>query len=851
MTGWRVPLRLARREVLRRPGRTALVALLVAVPVAGMAISVTLIRSGAVSADEEWQRNFGQADAAFEDFGEGLAPAVPEGSRTLAVAKAFARVKAANGHRADVDITDLPLDDPMTAGVYDLVAGRPAAWPGEVVISTALADDLDVRVGETLRLERPALDALVVGEVEPVGCLGCGAIVVAPGVERAEASIGPFRGDGLTTTLIDLPDLDPDELTALGGRHVGALQVRALEPFGDSGDGGSDGVRWSLVIGAVALTVVAIVISAAFAVGARRQLVTLGQLSASGAPASTLRAALVLQGTVTGLVGAAGGLVLAAVLLVSFEGNLERILDRRVDGFEARPAEILVVVAIGVAAATAAALIPARTAARIPTLAAIAGRRPLPPVSRRLLTWGVTGVVVGLALLFIAVLGSQSGSSGNVWAFVAILGGVFELLGACAISPAIVSRLEPASVYFRGSLRLGARSLARHRARTGAVVSAVAAAAALAVVAGSLVLAANERSNRDAGMPEDVVALAAYPFARPGDDIAVPDAARSAVLDVLPGARVVSTEATRPFRPSAEDVGLWDARPADESTTAFIGSSSERALIATDALLDAIHASRELRDALSEHGVAVLSTHGGPRFAGDATIVLPDMRMVPGASVRHEFLPGYDSSFLITADKVAELGLETDESVVLIEAPEPLTDAQRGDLDDLRWDLNGGVYFSPHSDSVYMSASWEEPRRGPTPFQLELILTGVALLFSLFVVGVSLALAAAESKDERDILTIAGAPPNALARSAGARAWLLSVIGAAMAVPVGFLPVIVVSWATARNDEGRAAFPIVFPTRTVLLLVVAVPLAVSVVSWAASATAQRLRPVRISTATFE
>ena len=110
-------------------------------------------------------------------------------------------------------------------------------------------------------------------------------------------------------------------------------------------------------------------------------------------------------------------------------------------------------------------------------------------------------------------------------------------------------------------------------------------------------------------------------------------------------------------------------------------------------------------------------------------------------------------------------------------------------------------------------------------------------MFSLFVVGVSLALAAAESKDERDILTIAGAPPGLLARSAGARAWLLAVLGAAMAVPVGFLPVIVFARAQAHDQSGGVVddtFPLVFPTRTVLLLVVAVPLAVALVSWLGS-----------------
>ena len=59
----RLPLRLARREVCRRPGRTALVALLVAIPVAGMAIAVTLIRTEAETPAEDWQQEYGQADA--------------------------------------------------------------------------------------------------------------------------------------------------------------------------------------------------------------------------------------------------------------------------------------------------------------------------------------------------------------------------------------------------------------------------------------------------------------------------------------------------------------------------------------------------------------------------------------------------------------------------------------------------------------------------------------------------------------------------------------------------------------------------------------------------------------------
>jgi hypothetical protein len=202
------------------------------------------------------------------------------------------------------------------------------------------------------------------------------------------------------------------------------------------------------------------------------------------------------------------------------------------------------------------------------------------------------------------------------------------------------------------------------------------------------------------------------------------------------------------------------------------------------------------------------------------------------------------STVLISPERADELGLATGVFASVFEADGPLTREQRYDLEDLSYVLNG----SPNGP--FTELSWSSPRSGPTPFQVELLLAAGALVFSLFVVGVSLALAAAESKDERDVLTIAGAPPGALARSAGARAWLLAGIGGAMAVPVGFLPVVVFSRAGGR-DRFADGFPLVFPGRTVLLLLVVVPTLVALVAWTASATAQRTRPVRVSTATFE
>ena len=61
-SSWRFAMRLARREVRRRPGRTLLVMLLVAIPVCGMTVVTVLVRTNNDSATEAWARRFGNAD---------------------------------------------------------------------------------------------------------------------------------------------------------------------------------------------------------------------------------------------------------------------------------------------------------------------------------------------------------------------------------------------------------------------------------------------------------------------------------------------------------------------------------------------------------------------------------------------------------------------------------------------------------------------------------------------------------------------------------------------------------------------------------------------------------------------
>jgi hypothetical protein len=243
----------------------------------------------------------------------------------------------------------------------------------------------------------------------------------------------------------------------------------------------------------------------------------------------------------------------------------------------------------------------------------------------------------------------------------------------------------------------------------------------------------------------------------------------------------------------------------------------------------------------------VVAGGSGPAVPG-GEVTLPDVTLPDGTE--HPIAHGGEGVAvggahwnLIAPDLAEDLGVELRPGAVAYRTPAPLTGRQLDDLDLLRSEWYQDHPAQP-SASLFVEARWNEPD-GPTPAQVGLLLAGVALVFSVLVVGASLALAAAESRDERDVLSVAGVSPGMLARSAGARAWLLAGLGAAMAVPAGLLPVAV----GLAADESTT--PFVVPWSTIAVLVVALPLVAAGGAATASAVTQRVRPVRVSTARFE
>ena len=409
-------------------------------------------------------------------------------------------MRASGDVHAGVDVLAFPSRDPLIDGLADLVAGRLPTRGGEVALAPHLAGELGVGVGDRLVIERPSrLSLAVVGLVEQPGRLGAPLALTVPGGALLDADP---RHPPTTTAYVDLPDAA--SLDRLRGRP--GVLVRGDFVEDASGMSGLL-VIWIYLIGAVVLTVTGIVIAAAFAAGARRQLVLLGQLSANGAPGRLLRTTLVLQGTVTGLVGAVAGVALVLGLLIANRTSVEEMVRFRFDRYDIRPADLAGAVIVGVIAASVAALIPAWSITRISTLAALAGRRPLRPVRRRVTAGGLAAVAAGLGLMALAVLGSPDRRRPGR---VGLRRRARRRAGAAGRLRGGPRGRRPARTPGRPQPRClapGARGLARERARTGAVVSAVAAAGGLAVATTAL-LVGYEAGEAARPQPPDRVVLA-------------------------------------------------------------------------------------------------------------------------------------------------------------------------------------------------------------------------------------------------------------------------------------------------------------------------------------------------------
>jgi putative ABC transport system permease protein len=578
------------------------------------------------------------------------------------------------------------------------------------------------------------------------------------------------------------------------GRHSGSLRVQMF---------GSLVVVLFWTVYAITLVAAVLMIGAAATIAARRQLRALGLLAATGARGRQLGAVVVLQAATLGLagvlVGIPAGLLLARALLPRLARAVYLEPIYQAGPLLVAPGRLLLAGALGLLAATTAALAPAIRAARVPVTEALAARRPPPQQPRWLTIVGIVLVLAGLGLAGLQI--RLLGRPWLVWVALASLAAV--LVGVAALSPALVALLGRTAGRLPATLRLAVRDLARHPTRSAAAVAAVTAGLAVPMLIG--VQAAQSAAYLRAYAPREL---------RADQVVANSPAAVAAVTTLLPGARQA------PFTTAHDAAGNEVTVHGPVIDQPDIGVSRGLA-IGEQGLLVAMGG--EQAAAAFARGVVVAFGPGLVRDGQVSLAVTGDSRLlrritmpavqVTTAAYMGETLP----SFVIsrqTAERLALPGLATPPRY-LVRAARPLSDAQRDQLRGLQTRLPA------------ISISWAEPdpdqqlqEQGTRSILLGLL--AVVGMIALGSVAAACALALSEAREDLTTLAQVGAAPAMTQRLMMAEAWLLAGLGALLAVFIGLAPAAVWTLATGhlRPSVPIPVGPLPFAVPWTLLAVV-------------------------------
>lgn len=820
--------RIARRDILRHRGRSILVLALIALPVAAMVAGIALYRTTTPTSESANASRMGRADLiAYNTNPAELAAYMPPGSVIEAVVWNEGEL-VVPGARPDVSIRAMDLDG-LAAGMLMLIDGRAPHGVAEVAITDGVAALANVGLGGRLEVADGPV-ATVVGIIENPAYLADRVILLDPTASEIDES--------LATWLIGLPEgADPEAVLASTvdadtGEQL--VIVMAREPAGAEMLGGSDSTSPTiLILGALALVEAALIASAAFAVSIRRRQRELGLLAATGATPSQLAAMMLIEGAMLGLVACLVGVVIGLVGAASLTPWLDTLTQRRNPPLVVDPGGISGPMVIGFVAAMIAAIVPARTVARVPVLLALSGRRPPEAPARRNLRVGI--VIVGLAAAM-TITGATMQNAGSAPASLLLLigGAVLSTLGFGACAPWLLERLERVVARLPVSGRIAFRDAARARSRSSPIVTAILASCAAVIAIGAWQTsrdAENIRGWRPSLYP-DQLAFHGQGAVAAGEELL-------GAADVVAGLEVARL-LVDPENPDAGALYLMpDARDAEGDIINTIDGCGNcnpgafepyqvagAAAAGTPEVLALAHAESAAED-LAE-GRAVVLTDGS-RPASATTLEIRIFRDVNSGQPTHVVtvpvrllvapVPvGVLPQLFLPDDVIEELGLVevTDAEVqdgygtYVVRFDHEVTSA---DFERAR------EIAARHTDTV---ATIDTPpvRQGA---EFRLMLIGLVLLFAVSVTGIAIALGEAESRAEQRSLLALGADPRLRRRIVAARAAVLALLAGILAVPAGLLPI----WGIFVSRGS----PLAVPTLEIAGAVLALPILAVLSAW--------------------
>ena len=378
-------------------------------------------------------------------------------------------------------------DVPPLSRFTTLSGGRLPTTTGEVAISTALAEQRGLSVGNTIRLttndaddnaDAPHSAPTVVGIVSP------GPDTEVEGIGAVYATTDQLRAMGASTSYYQLyvtakPGTDTVALTAEVEQTVHAVQPNASVQDRDSiisqrsqnQQGGTMIASILNVLAPVCAMVAVIVIATTFSTLVARQTRTIGLMRCIGTSRRQVMLAVLRTGLITGLLGSilgtAAGTGIAAAAISS-----GRFADLKADQLTISPMSLALTITLGTLVTLIAVLRPARQATRISPLVALTGHVASIKQNGRARRWAaIAGVVVAGIGAAVVTFGIQisdiyftAAGSGIV-----VLGALLGLPLLVTVIIGLIGRVSSGTRF--PVMHLATRNLARNSGRSAAAAA--------------------------------------------------------------------------------------------------------------------------------------------------------------------------------------------------------------------------------------------------------------------------------------------------------------------------------------------------------------------------------------------
>lgn len=773
-------LRLARRDARQHARRTLLMLLLIALPITGTALAATLFTTLRVTGEDRATAMMGDADVAlYAGAGidaEGTWPEVEDRLGPVdSVEPVAVHTRVLRHGPATVPTAIWAADQSRTTSrMLELVEGAWPQRPAEVLLSPAVAADLDVEVGDSLDLDGETFKLVGIARDRLDLDRRIGATVLGDAAPNAWFVALPENARLDLTTA--------SELESLG--FTPALRASILA------GGSGEAVLGIVLLGGLAFVVVALVASAAFAVVAEQRRLDLARLRAVGATPRHLRGAVTASGWVVGGLAAVIGVLVGVGATVVVRGPLERLADRAITEVRVPWLVLGGIAAVGVLTAVVAARAPARRAAEGAAKEALAGtiaNRAWERIPMVRIAAGLIGLA-GLAAFLIAAPRLSLVAAALITLVLVVLailgaGGAGQMVIA-AVGRVLRTRARPA-------LRIGLRDLMRMPSRVTPIVTALVAVLALNVL---LVGFADTVSSGRASSGVSVrLGPNHFHIDGPTPAVALPE-----IRAALPVSHAAMLRIVQPYATNVEVAMGAGQLP-------YVG-------IATEELLANLG-----QDALREHLAAGRTVV--VRAPGTSAQSVPPVLAPNGvAEVDVDFWPRDVPAILVAPSTLDSAGLipAREGSRLLVRLDRAVTDA----------DLALAQAIAGRYDQRIQGA---EPPPSIDAGQVRTLATGAATTVALLVALTGLALLTAQARSADRTLLELGAPPALHRRLAVIRALLLCGLAAGLALVVGTgaLSAVTRSGASSSLTERVA-----LPGPTTIAATLLIPLVVAALTWA-------------------